>query len=91
MDFAITLHSGSAAPPDAIDLLWAALGSTRDGARFTRRGAEITARWEADAPVSMERDEREDIGRRAILSLVRDVCEGGPGLKSDWYAIAASH
>ena len=41
-----------------------------------------------DAPISMERDEREEIGRRAVLDIVRSVCERAPELKSDWFAVS---
>ncbi len=90
MDFTIAPHSGFKPPADAIEQLWAVLGSARDEARFARRGADITATWGEDAPISMERDERADIGRRAILSIVRDVCETTPGISSDWYAVSVA-
>lgn len=90
MDFTITVHSGFTSPADAIDQLWGVLGTAREEARFARQGAGITAKWGDDVPISMERDEREDIGRRAILSIVRDVCDSSPGLRSDWYAVSAT-
>jgi len=70
-------------------VLWQRLGAGHDGAgvRFARVGAEIEARWEADVSVSMERDEREEIGRRAVLDIVCGVCEGVPELESDWFAV----
>jgi hypothetical protein len=86
--FRITLHSGSAAPAHALDLLWQQLGSKRDDARFAKAGAEIRATWGEDAPISMERDEREEIGRRAVLDIVCDVCARAPELKSDWFAVS---
>jgi hypothetical protein len=39
--------------------------------------------------VAMERDVREDIGRRAVLDIVVDVCELTPGLSEDWFAVSA--
>lgn len=88
MTFRITLHSGFAAPADALDLLWPRLDASRTDTRFVRVGAEIRAVWDEDAPVSMERDEREEIGRRAVLDMVCDVCERAPELESDWFAVS---
>ncbi len=89
MRFKITRHSGFSPPEDALELLVQALGPYRDGARFSKVGAEIWANVESDAPVSMTHDERVDIGRRAVLETVREVCEGAPGLDSDWFAVGA--
>jgi hypothetical protein len=85
--FKITPHSTFKPPADAIELLWTRLGPSRDDASFAKVGAEIKASLEDDAPVAMTSDERVDIGRRAILAIVLDVCEGAPELKSDWFAI----
>jgi hypothetical protein len=85
--FGITLHSGSTAPADALDLLWQRLDGYRGDARFAKVDAQIRATWREDAPISMERDEREEIGRRAVLDIVYEVCERAPGLKSDWFAV----
>jgi hypothetical protein len=86
--FKISRHSGFSAPADAVDLLWQQLGAKRDEASFARVGSEIRAEWGADTPVSLERDEREEHGRRVVLEIVRDVCERTPGLKTDWFAIS---
>jgi hypothetical protein len=86
--FRISRHSGFSAPADAVDLLWQQLGAKRDEASFAKVGAEIRAEWGADAPVSLERDEREEIGRGVILEIVCDICERAPELKSDWFAIS---
>jgi hypothetical protein len=87
--FRITRHSGFTPPDDALDLLLARLGPHRDGASFAKVGAEIWATVEADAPVSMTHDERADIGRRAVLNIMREACEGAPGLNSDWFAVGS--
>ncbi len=89
MKFSITLHSRSGGPPDALDLLFEQLGPRRGGARFSRGAAEIRVSWDEDAPVSMERDERAEIGRIAVLEILGEVCDRTPGLKLDWYAVSA--
>ena len=88
MKFRVTRHSALAPPADALDLLWQRLGGDHEGVEFTRAGDEIRAAWEEDAPVSMERDERMQIGRRAVLDIVSEVCDGAPELRLDWYAIS---
>jgi hypothetical protein len=88
VNFRITRHSGFSAPENALDLLWERLGSGREGVTFARGGREIRARWGDDAPVSMERDEREEIGRSTVLEIVKDICERTPGLKADWFAVS---
>jgi len=35
----------------------------------------------------MERDEREEVGRRAVLGIVCDVCALPLEIKSDWFAV----
>jgi hypothetical protein len=87
--FRITRHSGYSPPQDALELLLARLGPNRDGASFAKVGAEIWATMESDAPVSMTQDERADIGRRAVLNIMREACDGAPGLNSDWFAVGS--
>ena len=72
-----------------MDLLWQRLDASRDESSFTKVGAEIRATWGEDAPVSMERDERDELGRRAVLDIVIGVCERTPELNSDWFAVSA--
>jgi hypothetical protein len=88
VNFRITRHSGYSAPENALDLLWERLGTKREDVSFARGRSEIQARWGYDAPVAMERDEREEIGRSTILDIVRGVCERAPELKSDWFAVS---
>jgi len=89
MKFAVTHHSGSGAPEDALDLLWQRLeGLRHEEVSFNRRGPQVVARTSEDAPVSMERDEREEIGRLAVLECVREVCDQHPELSTSWYAIS---
>lgn len=59
----------------------------RGDVRFARVDAQIRATWEEDAPISMERDEREEVGRRAVLGIVCDVCALPLEIKSDWFAV----
>jgi hypothetical protein len=89
VQFRITPHSTYAPPADALDLLWQRLSPKYEDVSFARVGAEIRATTNEDAPVSMTRDERAEIGRRAVLAVLRDVCEGAPELSSDWYAVGA--
>lgn len=88
MNFRITHHSTFKPPADALELLWARLGPSREEVSFAKVGAEIKATTGDDAPVAMTRDERLDIGRRAVLAIVIDVCEGAPELRSDWFAVS---
>ena len=88
MKFKITIHGHSGAPPDALDLLWEALGTSRDDVRFSRPGLAIIATWMSEAPVTMERDERKEVGRAAVWGIVRDVCEDTAGLRSSWFAVS---
>ena len=92
MKFRITPHSAYTAskrPPEAMDLLWERLAAGRhDGASFARVGPEISATWGEDAPASMARDERTELGRRAVLKILREVCEGTPELEVGWFAVS---
>jgi hypothetical protein len=95
VQFRITPHSGFTAPPDALELLLQRLGdSQRLGESdeeffFAMVGPEIRATTVEDSPVSMTRDERAEIGRRAILDFVSEVCEQTPELSLDWFAISS--
>ena len=89
MNFKITRHSGTTAPDNALEMLWEHLGTRREDVSFRLGRTEIRARWGEDAPVSWERDEREEIGRMTVLEIVSGVCERAPDLKSDWYAVSA--
>jgi hypothetical protein len=88
MKFRITRHATASPPEDALDLLSTRIGRSRDDVRFARVGGEIRANLDRDDPVSMTNDERTDIGRRAVLEIVADVCERTPELKLDWFAVS---
>jgi hypothetical protein len=85
--FKITPHSAFKPPEDALDLLWSRLGPRREEVSFIKVGEEIKASTDVDAPVAMTSDERVDSGRRAVLEIVVEVCEGAPELRSDWFAV----
>jgi hypothetical protein len=87
--FRITPHSAAAPPADAVELLWQRLGSEWSEVSFAKAGNEIEARTGEDAPVSMTSDERAEIGRRVVLNVVREVCDGAPDLVLNWYAVSS--
>ncbi len=72
---------------EAIDLLAARIGKRR-GVSFTRVGHEIRANLNRDDPIAMTHDERTDVGRRAVLEIVAEVCERNPELEFEWYAVS---
>jgi hypothetical protein len=86
--YSITHHSGFGAPGDALDLLWQRLGGYRGEARFVRVGTGIKAMWGDEGQSWLGRYEREEIGRRAVLDIVCDICVQAPELDSDWYAVS---
>ena len=88
MKFRITRHSGSASPPDALDLLAEQLGPRRDGLSFSKASSEITATWREDESLSRTQEERAAIGRLAVLDAVCSACEPETGLKADWFAVS---
>ena len=89
MQFRITSHSGFTLPPGALELLVAQLGERRDEFSFALVGSEIQVASTEDAPVSMTRDERAEIGRRMILDFLSEACEGTPELSMDWFAVSS--
>jgi hypothetical protein len=86
--FGITPHSGAKAPADALQLLWERLEGRRFGEiAFNRAGYAINASVGQEAPISMERDEREEVGRLAVLERLREICDDAPELRIEWYAV----
>jgi len=88
MKFKITRHATASPPEDALDLLTSRIGKRRDDIHFARVGAELRANVDRDEPVSMTQDERTDIGRRAVLDAIAEVCERTPELKVEWFAVS---
>jgi hypothetical protein len=74
-----------------MDLLWERLEACHDEASFARVGHEICATWGEDVPPSMERHERAELGRHAVLRILREVCERPPELELDWFAVGFFH
>jgi hypothetical protein len=91
MKFRITRHATTSPPEHALDLLTERMGSRREGVSFARVGPEIRAKLDGDDPIAMTRDERTDVGRRAVLEIVAEVCERAPELKLDWFAVSPAH
>jgi hypothetical protein len=90
MKFRITRHATASPPEDALDLLTSRIGTRRDDVRFARVGGELRANLDRDEPIAMTLDERTDIGRRAVLAIVEEVCERAPELKLDWFAVSSA-
>jgi hypothetical protein len=95
LEFRITSHSGlasSARSADAIDLLWDRLqrggGAVDDDVSFARVGNQIAVTWGPQVEASPERRERSEIGRAAVLNIVRQACEQAPAeLEFNWFAV----
>jgi hypothetical protein len=90
MKFRITRHATGSPPEDALDLLTNRIGKRREDVYFARVGGEIRANLKRDEPVAMTQDDRAEVGRRAVLEIVEEVCERAPELKLDWYAVSAA-
>lgn len=88
MKFKITRHAAVSPPEHALDLLEQRLGRRRKGVSFVRVGSEIKANVNRDDPVNMTQDERTDVGRRAVLEIVSELCEHDPDLELEWYAVS---
>jgi hypothetical protein len=91
--YRITPHLGSPRPrwnAEAMELLWRRLDLSLGDTSFSKVGPEITATWQLDAPFPVERDELIELGRLAVLEIVRDVCRRAPELEFEWFAVSPS-
>jgi hypothetical protein len=75
-----------------MDLLWERLqrdrGPVDDDASFARVGNQISVTWGPALEASPERRERSEIGRAAVLNIVRQACEQAPQeLEFNWFAV----
>jgi hypothetical protein len=76
-------------PPDrAMGLLSERIPKRCDEVRFSVSGEGIAASLDSDGSESRAREERVEIGRRAVLDALEQVCERAPELTLDWYAVA---
>jgi hypothetical protein len=69
-------------------LLSERVGHRREDVSFAHVGTEIRASLDHDDPVAMTSDERTDVGRRAVLEILAEVCDRAPELKLDWFAVS---
>jgi hypothetical protein len=94
LEYKITPHLGSPRPrwdTEAMELLWHRLDLGRGDTSFSKVGLEITAIWQLDTPLPVERDELVELGRLAVLEIVRDACRRPPELEFEWFAVSPSH
>jgi hypothetical protein len=71
-----------------MELLLRHLGAQVDEVSFAMVGNEIRATSGEGYGDSTTREIRVDVERRAIVDLIRDVCERAPELDSDWFAVS---
>jgi hypothetical protein len=93
MTYRITPHLGSPRPrwdAEAMELLWQRLDTAHNQALFAKVGSEVRATWRLDARLPVERDELIEVGRLAVLEIVREVCRRAPELEFDWFAVSPS-
>ena len=88
MRFRVTRHAAMKPPEGALELLSSLIPKRREDVVFSQIGSEIRARVDRDDCVWMTQDERAEIGRAAVLGVVRDVCDRSSELKLDWFAVS---
>jgi hypothetical protein len=88
--FRITRHVALTPPDHAMSLLSERLPNRSEDVCFSIVGDEIGASLDRDEAVSVTHDERVEIGRRAVLGALEEICEHAPELKLDWYAVSAA-
>jgi hypothetical protein len=88
VDFVITRHSANAPPGDAVEQLWPRLdGGRHRDLRFRKTRDEIRVVTPDEPRVPMADDEWVEDCRRAIMEIVRSVCEQPPELEFAWFAV----
>ena len=88
--FRITRHVAFAPPDHAMSLLCERLPHDCEDVCFSVSAGEIGASLDRDDSVSVTQDERVEIGRRAVLAALEEICERAPALQLDWYAVSAA-
>jgi hypothetical protein len=88
MGFRITRHVALTPPDHAMSLLCERLPKRSEDVCFSMVGDEVGASLDRDESVSMTHDERVEIGRRAVLGALEEICERAPELELDWYAVS---
>jgi len=88
MGFRVMRHAAMTPPDRAMGLLNERIPKRHEDVCFSISGDEIGASLDRDESVSVTRDERVEIGRRAVLKALEETCERAPELRLDWYAVA---
>jgi hypothetical protein len=88
MRFRVVRHAAVAAPDRAMRLLSERIPERREDVCFSKLGEDLGAMLDRDEPVWVTQDERAEVGRRAVLEALAEVCERAPELELDWYAVA---
>ncbi len=86
--FKVIRHAAVAPPDRVMSLLRERIPKRCEDVCFSISGDEIGASLDRDDSVSVTSDERVEIGRRAVLNALEEVCEWAPELSLDWYAVA---
>jgi hypothetical protein len=86
--FRITRHTALSPPDHAMSLLCERLPHHCEDVSFSLSAGEIGASLDREESVSETNDERVEIGRRAVLGALEEICDGSPELKLDWYAVS---
>jgi hypothetical protein len=86
--FRITRHAALTPPDHAMSLLCERLPKRCEDVCFSMTGGEIGASLDREESVSETDDERAEIGRRAVLGALEEICDSAPELKLDWYAVS---
>jgi hypothetical protein len=88
MRFRVTRHTAVKPPEGVLSLLSEHIPARREDVIFSRGGSEISARLDRDESVRMTADERIEIGRRAVLEAVGEVCKHSADLDAEWFAVS---